>query len=93
MLLEVLLKVDTPLIKAIGPTEPYKKPVPLQTFRGSRKNVVPGIRPETSKSAGAKKVKLGEYPLDKETREAFYSAADREEDPRVAALDAEGLTR
>ena len=33
MLLEVLLKVVTPLTRALHPVEPYQRPGPLQTFR------------------------------------------------------------
>ena len=33
MLLEVLLKVATPLTRALAPVEPYKRPEPLQSFR------------------------------------------------------------
>ena len=33
MLLEVLLKVATPLTRALAPVEPYKRPEPVTSFR------------------------------------------------------------
>ena len=39
MLLEVLLKVATPLTRALHPTEPYQRPEPVQSFRSAEARV------------------------------------------------------
>ena len=55
----------TPLTRALAPVEPYQRPEPLQSFRGSNKVIVPGIRPESNKKAAPKKIRLSEYHMSK----------------------------